>query len=347
MSSHPVPGADATAAPRGTARKLTVVVLGLAALVTVMLCAFALPNVNGAPHDVPVGVTGPAQVTRAAEQKLDDEAWDVTVYDSPEALKNAVRDREAMGGLALGADGVDVYTATAAGPSIASALTAMGNGLATQQHTRATAHDVVSFPADDPRGAGFSSAALPMIFGGIFPAVILSRLFPGHQGLRTRIAGVLLFSLVAGAAVAAFLQFGTGSLDGNYGLTSLGLALGMAALSTTFIGLEAVLGFAGLGAGAGVMMLLGNPLSGLATGPHMLPAGWAALGQALPPGASGSLLRANAFFDGTGALVPALTLAAWIVFGLALALVADRRAKNPRRAAAQADASDATAAAVV
>lgn len=51
-------------------------------------------------------------------------------------------------------------------------------------------------------------------------------------------------------------------------------------------------------------MLLGNPLSGLARGPHWLPNGWATLGQLLPPGASGSLLRANAFFDGTGVAAP-------------------------------------------
>ncbi|MFD6784050.1 hypothetical protein [Streptomyces diastaticus] len=244
-----------------------------------------------------------------------------------------------MGGIALGAEGVDVYTATAAGPSTAGALTTVGNTLAEQQQAQATVHDVVPFSQDDPRGAGLASAARPMIFGGIVPAVALTRLFPGHSRLRTRLVGVLAFSLVAGAAVAAFLQFATGSLDGNYWLTSLGLSLGMAALATAFVGLEALLSFAGLGAGAAVMMFLGNPLSGLATGPHWLPAGWAALGQALPPGASGSLLRANAYFDGTGALIPALTLTAWVALGLALALIADRRGRSPRTAAAQAEVS--------
>lgn len=80
-------------------------------------------------------------------------------------------------------------------------------------------------------------------------------------------------------------------------------------------------------------MLLGNPLSGLASGPHWLPGGWATLGQILPPGASGSLLRANAFFDGTGAGAPALVLGCWAVLGLALMVIADRR--GPRTAAAE------------
>ncbi len=166
-------------------------------------------------------------------------------------------------------------------------------------------------------------------------AALLSRLFPGHAGLRTRLAGSVLFSLLAGAAVTAFLQYGTGSLSGTYWINALGVSLGMAALSMTFIGLEALIGFAGLGIGAGLMMFLGTPLSGLSSGPHWLPDGWSTFGQLLPPGASGSLLRANAYFDGTGALAPALILTAWVVLGLALNFIADRRGPRP----ATADAS--------
>ncbi|MEE1940454.1 hypothetical protein V1L54_13730 [Streptomyces sp. TRM 70361] len=307
----------------------------MTALITVMLCAFALPGVNGGPHDVPIGVTGPEQITRAVQQKLAaGDAWDITVYDTPGALRAAVRDRAVVGGLAATDGGVDVYTATAGGPMAAGALTTMGDTLAAQQRVRATVHDLAPFPEDDPRGAGLSSAALPMIFGGIFPAVVLGRLFPGRGGLRVRLLGVLLFSLVAGAAVTALLQYGTGSLNGDYPLTALGLALGMAALSTTLVGLGALLGFAGIGLGAAVMMFLGNPLSGLATGPHWLPAGWAALGRLLPPGASGDLLCANAFFDGTGAGTPALVLTAWVVLGTLLVLVAGRTGGGRRGTAA-------------
>lgn len=169
---------------------------------------------------------------------------------------------------------------------------------------------------------------MPMIFGGIFPALILSGVFPGHRGLRIRLTGALLFSVVAGAAVAAVLQFGTHSIDGNYGLTALGVVLGMAAMSTTLLGLQAFLGMAGFALGGALMMLLGNPLSGLTTGPHWLPDGWATIGQLLPPGASGSLLRTNAFFGGTGAGLPALVLTAWVVIGVTFVLLADRQGRR-------------------
>lgn len=314
--------------PPGTGRNLTLVVLGLAALITTMLCAFALPSLHSGPHHIPIGVTGPQQTTEGIRANTDADAWDVHVYETTDAVRSAVKDRDIAGGLAVTDHGVDVYTATAGGPSATGALTELGDGLAAQYETQAAVHDLVSFTEDDPRGTGLTSALLPMIFGGIFPALILGSVFPGHRELRTRLTGALLFSVVAGAAVTAVLQFATHSTDGNYWLTALGVTLGTAAMSTTLLGLQALLGMAGFAFGGALMMLLGNPLSGLATGPHWLPTSWAAVGQLLPPGASGSLLRTNAFFDGEGAGLPALVLTAWVVIGVALAFFADRRGKR-------------------
>ncbi|WP_328875403.1 hypothetical protein OHT76_37975 [Streptomyces sp. NBC_00287] len=286
----------------GSKRKLVAVLLGLTAVVTLMLCAFALPSVNSGPHEMPADVTGTHATAEELAHKLNGSEWDVTVYDNTDALASAIKERDITGGIAVIEGRVDVYTATAGAPMGSSALTTLGNTLAAQLDTKATVHDLVPFPDDDPRGA--AAAALPLIFGGMVPAALLSRLFPGHAGLRTRLAGAMLFSLLAGAAVTAFLRYGTGSLSGTYWLTALGVSLGMAALS---------------------MMFLGNPLSGLSSGPHWLPSGWSTLGQLLPPGASGSLLRANAYFDGTGAMPPALVLTAWVALGLVLVLIADRR----------------------
>ncbi|MEV8637278.1 hypothetical protein AB0395_37110 [Streptosporangium sp. NPDC051023] len=314
------------------------VIVGATVLVVVMLCAFALPSVKGGPHHVPLGLAGPPQATQAIQTRLPRDAWDVSTYPDSQALQTAIKRREVIGGLAPGADGLTVYTAGAGGQQAAAAITALGAGMAAQQQAKATVQDLVPFPADDPRGVGFTASALPMIISGILPAVLLLRLFPGHANLRRRLAGVILFALVAGAAVAAVLQYGFGSLHGAYWLTALGLSLGMAALSIPFLALESLFGMAGLGAGAAVMMLLGNPLSGMA-GPYWLPSGWATLGQLLPPGASGSLVRANAFFDGTGAGGPALALVAWALAGLLVILIADRRTARSARAEATAAAA--------
>ncbi|MBZ6294345.1 hypothetical protein ACFXAQ_12130 [Streptomyces olivaceus] len=333
-ASEPGGGASSAAPPPGGRKpviRLAAIVVGLTAAITVMLCAFALPSVNGGPHHAPLGVTGPA--AQSVQAKLDGDAWDVTVYDDAEALTDAIEDRDAVGGIVLGSDGVTVLTATAGGQLISTAIGGLGETLAEQQHVSATVRDLVPFPADDPRGTGLTGAALPMVFGGMLPAIVLLQVFPGHARLRTRLAGVVAFALAAGVAVSAVLTYGTGTLDGNFWITSLGLALGMAALAVPFLGLESLFGFAGFGAGAAVTMFLGNPLSGLPTGPYWLPDGWSTFGQLLPPGASGSLLRANAYFDGTGAGGPALVLTAWAAVGLVLMLAADRR--NRRKGAAR------------
>ena len=76
-------------------------------------------------------------------------------------------------------------------------------------------------------------------------------------------------------------------------------------------------------------MLVGNPFSGMTSAPEMLPTGWSTLGQWLPPGATGTLLRSVAFFDGAGGTRALWILVGWVVLGLALA--APRR--SPRRVA--------------
>jgi hypothetical protein len=58
-------------------------------------------------------------------------------------------------------------------------------------------------------------------------------------------------------------------------------------------------------AGAVIIVLIGNPLSGLTSAPELLPTPWGTAGQYLPPGASASLLRITAFFHRHGGLHPA------------------------------------------
>jgi hypothetical protein len=76
-----------------------------------------------------------------------------------------------------------------------------------------------------------------------------------------------------------------------------------------------------------LMVLAGNPLSGLSSAPELLPQPAGALGQLLPPGAGGSLLRSTAFFDGAAATGPLAVLAASWLGALA------RRSPSPAVAA--------------
>ena len=167
--------------------------------------------------------------------------------------------------------------------------------------------------------------------GGLLAAVLLTRLV---RGTIRRVTGALAFAAIGGLTVAAILQFWLGSLSGSYPANAGAVALTIAATSLTVLGLESLLGYAGIGIGAVAMMLIGNPLSGTATAPEMLP-GWSGtLGQLLPPGAGGRLLRSTAFFDGRGTTAAVTVLVAWIALGAVLCLAGDLHARRTANAAA-------------
>ena len=121
---------------------------------------------------------------------------------------------------------------------------------------------------------------------------------------------------------------GLDALAGSYVLESLAMSLALGAISMTLLGLSAVASWPGLGLGVLTMLLLGMPLSGVQGAPELLPPFWARLGQALPPGAGGQLLRSDAYFDGRGATSAIVVLTCWAVAGLVLALLPTRRAQH-------------------
>lgn len=310
-------------------------VLGVGVLLTVvasvLLIAFAWPASRSALHDVPLAVAGPPPAVEQFTQRLASERPDAFVVEpvaDRAAAVAAIQDREVYGAVVIGAQGPqEVLTASAASPAVAQGLTQLAHaiGAAAAPAGPATGpqvSDVVAAPADDPRGAGLAAGALPLVLAGIIAAGVTTLRL---RGASRRITAALLFAVLGGATLAGILQGWLGVVAGNYWLTSSVIALGIAAVALPLLGLEWLIGTAGLGLGAAVMMLLGNPLSGLSSAPEMLPEGWGTLGQLLPPGATGNLLRSVAFFDGAAAAGPVTVLATWALAGGALCLAAAAR----------------------
>jgi hypothetical protein len=328
-------GADGNVAPIGGGpttswAHVALVVTVLSAVLAVVVLAFAWPASRSAVHDVPIAVAGPAPAVTQVTERLEANrpgAFDVTTLPDATAARAAIEDRDVYGAVVVGPDGASVLTASAASPAVAQALGEVARGLAAAEQggPAVTITDVVKPAADDPRGAGLGSAALPLVLAGLAGAAVLSLRV---SGTGRRIAAALGLAVVAGAAITAVLQPWLGILDGSFPANAGVVALGIAAVVLPILGLVALLGPAGIGIGAAVMMLLGNPLSGAATAPEMLPAGWGALGQLLPPGATGSLLRSVAFFDGAAAGGPLAVLGTWAVAGLLL--MALGRLRHPR-----------------
>lgn len=316
----------ATAAPAAPPHwlKPLAAVLGTSILMAVMVIAFALPASRSSAHDVPIGIVGaPADIVSFTHAAT---GFKVHIYASPEDAQAAIEHREVYGALVLeSATDVDVMYATAASPAVASMVQGVGQHLAAATHRTAHLNDVRTFPDRDPKGIGLAAGALPLALGGWIAAMVIMLLVPspGH-----RVVAAVGVAVVGGLTIVGCLQFVIGTFDGNYWLTSLAGMLGIAATCFIVLGLRELLGGAGLGVAAVLLVLLGNPLSGLSSAPELLPQPWGRLGQLLPPGATGTLMRDVNFFDGHGARGPVITLACYLVLGVLLYGLALQRARR-------------------
>jgi hypothetical protein len=267
---------------------------------------------------VPIAVAGPAAATQQVASALataEPGAFDVrTLADEP-AARAAIEDREVYGAVVVGSDGPHLLVASAASPAIAQALRQVAVGLGASTGVQVPVEDVVPTPESDPRGVGLAAAALPLALGGIVTAVLLSRRI---RRPSLRIPGAVLMATAGGMVTATILGTWLGSVESGWWTTTGVVALGIAATALGLLGLYAVGREVGLALGAATIVLLGNPLSGLASAPELLPSGWGTFGQLLPPGATGTLLRSVSWFDGAGAGTPLLVLTTWCVAGLLL-----------------------------
>lgn len=130
-------------------------------------------------------------------------------------------------------------------------------------------------------------------------------------------------AMVGGLVATWMLHSVYGALGGIFGMEWLATFMGILATSMLTAGLAALTDTPGIGIGAVLTIFVGNPLSGLATGPWLLPHAAALIGQWMPIGATGFLVRSLAFFDGGAWRV----LAIWIAAGFVM-LMFDRSKKH-------------------
>jgi hypothetical protein len=290
--------------------------------VALVMAVFAWPSSKQEPRDLPVGVVGPP----AAEKQLaaQDGAFEVHRYTDEAAARDAIEDREVYGAFVVTSSGPKVLTASAASTTVATMLTKAGHG--------APVEDVVAAPK---AASGLPSSVLPLVLAGSLTALLASLLTTsllGRAGLIT--AGAILGGLAAAPIVDSWLGVVDGSWFANAGVLSLTIL----AIASIVGGLDAMFGHAGATIGGLTMVILGNGWSGAATGPEMLPQPVGLIGQLLPPGAGGNLLRSTGFFDGAGAASHAVVLLVWVAAGLGLMALAAARQRRPAAAPAPAAA---------
>jgi hypothetical protein len=311
------------ARPIGRNALLIVVLPMLAAF---LLWAFAWPAARVAPRDLPLGVAGPDSAVARVEEGLAGHAGSGAFtfhwYADATAAKAGIEDREVYGAVVAGPQGVQVLTASAAAPAVATLL----------QQTAAhlpggpvPVVDVVALPSADPRGSAFAASVLPTVVVGLATGALACFVL---SGLRQRLTVLVLSAVTVGATAAVIANSWLGMLTGSVVAGAAVVALVVLAVSAAVCGLGTLLRHKGVGLAALVLMLLGNAWSGVSSAPELLPGAVSVTGRLLPPGAGAAALRDTAFFDGHGAGGPLEILAAWAVLGIVLTAVGTRSAQR-------------------
>lgn len=306
-SGPPSDGRQVAAAPAGPLRARTFrAVVAALVLPLLFVAAFTIPGHYPQPNDLPVAVVG------EAPPGLADRGFEIVRSSGEAAAAAAVRDREAYGAL------LPDRTVVASGASAAVA------GILQEVRPGIRVEDVAPLADGDPRGVSLNLLVLPIIITSILSALLTMQLVPDLK-TRVRIPVIAGVGLLAGAGVIAIVK-ALDALPGAF-LAEAGLVgLAVLAIASIASALIRLIGPPGILVSFLVFLVIGNPASGLASARELLPTPWSELGGLLPPGALGDTLRGAAYFDGAGVPEPVLVLFAWAAVGVALHLVADRRA---------------------
>lgn len=310
-------------------------------VVALVVLAFLWPTKTADPHDLPIGITGPAAAVDAVKAAADKQAEGRIAFVSASDREDAVhqiKTRETYGAIVLSAPPAmpEVLTAPAGSAVATQLLTAMAaqlQGQLAQQIAAAggdaskatvTVTAVVPLSDDDPTGSGLAAASFPLMLGGMFGGVLISLLVVGP--LR-RIAALAGFGVSVGILLTLVLHTWWGYLPGDFWTIALGVGMSILGTAAFIVGCASLLGSAGIGAGAVVTLLFANPLSAAALPWQFLAEPWGAIGQYFVPGASNWLMRSLSYFPDADTSKQWWVLSGWVALGVVLTLVGHFRAR--------------------
>ncbi|MGH8968287.1 MAG: hypothetical protein ACRDXB_23580, partial [Actinomycetes bacterium] len=126
MTSATAPARPGAPAPHTPWTRVVAIALAVAAVVGVLVLAFAWPAVTAEPKDLPVAVTGPDQAVAGFEATLETAqpgVVDLVPVDDRDAAVAAIEARDVYGAIVLG-EVPEVLTASAASSATHQLLTA-------------------------------------------------------------------------------------------------------------------------------------------------------------------------------------------------------------------------------
>jgi hypothetical protein len=312
----------------GPIRLLRPLVGGLALLLALIgLIGTAIRDPR--PHDVPVGIAGPAAAVRQLSTALGAGApgvFRVTSYSSEGEARAALDSRTVDGVLVLGSGAPRLIVAGAAGDSSASIITAAFTSAFKAQGAPVTVETVHPFAAGDAHGLILFFVVVAVLISTLVAQAALGVGREAGSGVRLLTAGgYALLAGLAGMGAAAWIAGGYG---GGFWLAAALVALASAATGVALAGSVRLLGSGGFALAAFVVVLLDLVSSGGPIGSQVLPNFYRWLAPWMPAGELYGAMRGALYFDGAGVGRPVAVLCAWLVGGLALLLLGELVARR-------------------
>ncbi|MFE6981229.1 ABC transporter permease [Streptomyces griseus] len=295
------------------------------------------------PHKVPITLVAPPAVERDLVARLDalpgDPLQVTPVADRAEARARLL-DRRTDAALVVDpASRRDtLLVASAGGPSATTAATEILQEVARAQERTIVVRDLRAPSAGDSRGLSSFYLVLSWTIGGYLAASALNMAAgskkPTLRRTLVRLAAMLPYGFVSGIGGALIVGPVLDCLPGAFWeLVGIG-TLVVFASGAVGVALQSVAGTVGLGLTILIFTVLGNPSSGGVYPSSLLPPFWAAIGQALPPGAGTTVVRNTVYFDGNATTGALWILGAWAFGGVAVAILTaalrEKRKREPR-----------------
>ncbi|MBS2965756.1 hypothetical protein KGA66_22075 [Actinocrinis puniceicyclus] len=306
--------------PRSALLVLATLCLGLGFVLS-YVGALHHPAPRNLPFDV---VAAPAEQSRLAVSlgALPGTPLSPRLIPDAGTARARVADRSSTGALVVdpAATTDTLYIASAAGPSISTAVTRVVEAAEARQQRTVTVRDLVPVAAQDNGGLSCFYLAIGWTVTGYLIAAILGVSAGARPATPTRAVvrlTALALSACAAAAVGAWLvQRELGALPGGFWPLALIGALVVFGAGTLTMALQIALGVLGIGVAVLIFVILGNPSAGGAYARALLPPFWRSIGAFFPPGAGTDAIRSTAYFGGANTAVPLFILAAYCAVGL-------------------------------
>lgn len=306
------------------------VILFEMAFVVSYLGAFHSPT----PHRIPLAVLAPARIearTVAGLNRLPGDPLAARPVADAAQARGMVLGRSVEAALLLTprAPADRLLLASAGGPSAAQTVSQVVQRVRGRRPVK-----VVDLRPPNPAdGRGLSSFYLMigLIIGGYVASSALSMSFgarPANPHRTVIRLGVLaVTSVVSGLGAVIIVDPVFSALTGHF-FALWGIAtLATFAAATSAMAFQVLLGPLGIALSMLLFVVLGNPSAGGVYPSSLLPPFWAAIGQALPNGATVTLVRDTAYFDGHHTATQWWVLSAWAAGGLLAGCAASLHAR--------------------